>query len=140
MAKKKSNRLPPVATDFTNSWAKEVAQYDAFGAPGISFEEHQLPFTLASGSIDIYVSATLIYRGPGGDLEGILNYFPKGFPEIEAPGNFLVIVDPACRNKGIALKLLTEADLRWSINFQQQIYTTGGRALASAFLKARSSR
>ena len=86
------------------------------------------------------MSATLLYRGPSGDLRGILNFFPDGFPGIEAPGNFFVIVDPSYRGNGIAAELLAEADRRWSVNFHQQNYTTEGRALVVAFLKARDQR
>ena len=95
---------------------------------------------LPDGSIGDFLSATLLFRGPSGDLRGILNYFPYGAPGIEAPGNLLVIVDPDYRGNGIARELVAEADRRWCIDFYQQDYTTEGRATALAYLKARDQR
>jgi GNAT superfamily N-acetyltransferase len=106
----KTNQLPPVATSCVNSWDHEAHQYDASGEPGIEYNELRASISFPTGSSGVVVSETLLYRGPGGDLRGILNYFPDGCPGLEEPGSLLVIVHPSHRGSGIGKRLLAEAD------------------------------
>ena len=106
----KTNQLPPVATSCVNSWDHEARQYDASGEPGIEYNELRASISFPNGSSGVVVSETLLYRGPGGDLRGILNYFPDGCPGLEEPGSLLVIVHPSHRGSEIGKRLLAEAD------------------------------
>lgn len=136
-AKRESKGLPPVTVSHTRPWAYEVSLYAATGAPGINHEEYTVSIQLLPDSIRGRLCAALLHRDPSGDLRGILNFFPDGDPGKQAPGSFIVVVDPGYRGQGIGKGLLAEADRRWSLNFDEQNYTIEGRALAAAFLRGR---
>lgn len=135
MAKRSGSRLPPVRTETVQEWREIGNQYDECGPGGISCESYEVKLPLPDGSTGVAESKTLLHRGAEGDLRGVLNYFPDGFPGIEEPGNFLVVVRPDCRGQGIGTALVSEADRQWNLNFLQQTYSADGRALVSTYLR-----
>lgn len=74
----------------------------------------------------------LLYRGEDGELLGVLNHYPADYPPLERAGNFLVLVKPSARRRGIATLLLDELDTRYGLKAEQQAYSAPGRALVAA--------
>lgn len=76
----------------------------------------------------------LLWRDDRGALAGVLTYFAVSYYEkdgtlLDEAGNFTVLVRSDARRQGIATKLVAEADRRWKLNFDQQLYTPSGLAL-----------
>jgi GNAT superfamily N-acetyltransferase len=124
------------------SWTEQANQYPKAGTPGI---------TLFVGIVEIagitnregvkvgkmrYEIDSLLYRNSKGAVIGILQWFGEGAPdELQAPGDFNVLVHPRRQRRGIGLALMRDADRRWGpLNLHQQMFTPEGRALAEAFL------
>lgn len=96
-------------------WASQVVQYPP---PGIGYFAGEVP---GAPPVDC-----LLWRDEHGALCGVLNYFSLDYLPLERAGNFMVMVDPERRRRGIATALLAEAVSRWPINFEQQAYTRAG--------------
>jgi GNAT superfamily N-acetyltransferase len=78
----------------------------------------------------------LLYRSRKGTLIGILQYFAEDAPmDLEKAGNMNVFVHPRRQRRGIGLELVAEADRRWHINWDQQMYTPEGLALIERYLR-----
>lgn len=114
-----------VSRRWTLPWESQVGQYPARGPKGISYFAGVVP----EGTVDC-----LLYRDKSGKVRGILNYYATDFPPHERAGNVNVLVDPKWQRRGIASKLLSEAQRRWTINWEQQAYTEAGARLVQAFL------
>jgi GNAT superfamily N-acetyltransferase len=112
------------------SWGSQARQYARTGDPGIGYERHY-----ADGydrgprnPVDC-----LLMRDVHGDLVGILNHYPEDHAlGMERAGNINVWVRPDRQKRGIATRLVREAQKRWAVNAAQQRYTPEGlRLLAS---------
>lgn len=79
----------------------------------------------------------LLYRGEDGELLGVLNHYPADYPPLERAGNFLVLVKPSARRRGIGTLLLDELDTRYGLKAEQQAYSAPGRALVAHWLRSR---
>jgi GNAT superfamily N-acetyltransferase len=75
----------------------------------------------------------LLWRDDWGELRGILTYFPIDYPCGDKAGEFMAVVDPAYRRRGVATALLAEAVRRWQIDLTKQRYTREGAAFAKSF-------
>lgn len=111
-------------------WPQQVRCYPQFGSPGITY----FAGVRHDGVVDC-----LLWRDEDGRVGGILNHYPTDFPPFERAGNLCLWVAPGWQRRGIGRALLTEANRRWTIDFDQQLYTRGGLALASAYLAAQAS-
>jgi GNAT superfamily N-acetyltransferase len=118
------------------TWKSQVIQYPLRGPKGIS---------LFNAEIDAKEIHCLLYRDKNGKVRGILNHYPFNMPSrsnsaelIEKAGNVNVWTDPKFQRRGIATKLLADADERWNLNFAQQLYTAEGHALVVSYLENRS--
>jgi hypothetical protein len=67
------------------------------------------------------------------ELVGILNYFAWDFPPWEVAGNFTVFTRPDRYRRRIATALLDEARRRWTVDLDQQEYSTSGAAFATRY-------
>lgn len=63
-------------------------------------------------------------------VRGILEFFHLDQPGVAMAGEFRIAVDPCKQRRGIGTCLLLGAIKRWEIDFNAQIFTTAGRALA----------
>jgi GNAT superfamily N-acetyltransferase len=116
-----------VSSDLVYAWATQAPQYPPDGPPGISYFRGDV-------SPDVWVDC-LLWRDEDGTLRGILNRYPTDIPPWEAQGNFNLWVDPDWHRQGIGTALITEADRRWSLDFEQQRYTLEGAALVARYLE-----
>lgn len=119
--------LPQFVLDILMPWSSQVLQYDPTGEPGLSHFLGDMPGDLPP--VDC-----LLWRDDDGTLIGVLTYYSVDYYEsdgtlLDAAGNFTVLVHPDKRRQGIGRKLLSEAERRWKLNFDQQIYTPSGLAL-----------
>lgn len=105
----------------------QVCQYPKLGPPGLGYFK---------GVIDEskFVDA-LLWRDDMGLVRGILNHYPQDIFPHESKGNVNIFIDPAAKRTGIATRLLAEAVVRWNVDFDQQRFTTEGRAFMAAFLR-----
>jgi len=121
------NLTATIPDHFAHSWDSQVVQYPARGPRGISyFEAHPESH---EGIIDC-----LLFRDKSGKVRGILNHYPIDFPPLEQAGAVNIWVEPRWQRRGVAMKLLAEADRRWQIDFSKQRFTTGGVRLVEAYL------
>lgn len=107
------------------SWDSQGKQYPATGEPGISYFRGDVSDT-------VWVDC-LLYRDDDGTLRGVLNHYPVD-NDFERAGNFNLFVQPSHYRQGIGTALVTEADLRWDIDFAQQRYTPNGASLVAKYL------
>lgn len=112
---------------FILPWESQVHQYPETGDPGISYFRGDLT--------DGRWVDCLLWRDREGLLRGILNHYPVDVPPWERAGNFNIYVDPRFYRQGIGTELVTEADLRWSLDFEQQDYTPNGAKLVAKYLE-----
>lgn len=119
-------------------------QFPASGPLGLSHEHHEVRNYNAAGALVVSPVECLLWRNLGGELVGILYYYPDDAFEfdgsqLEAAGNVNVYIRSDWRGKGVGTKLGVEADKRWGpIDLAQQRYTTGGAALARAIERRRA--
>lgn len=114
---------------FPFTWESQLVQYPPTGEPGLGYFAGVMPHALDKPPVDC-----LLWRSDAGVVQGVLNYFPVDYPPWEKAGNITLIVDPARRHEGIALRLLTEAASRWEIDWAQQAYTEDGLLVVLRFL------
>lgn len=144
---------PSVPGEGLLTWESQERQYANNGPPGITHEEHRVEIgsgpilaldprddrvKVARGRYSTVVDC-LLYRSRKGTLVGILNHYRDDCYDVdgtllERAGNCNVWVHPRRRRRGIGTALVREAVRRWSIDFAQQQYTEGGRALAESVL------
>lgn len=117
------------------SWSSQAEQYPSTGPIGISYFAGEVPDHPPVDCLLFYAEAGLV---------GILNYYSVDYTidgtVIEHAGNFNVWTRPQFQRRGIATALITEADKRWTIDFEQQRYTPNGLAVAERYLAARLTR
>jgi GNAT superfamily N-acetyltransferase len=111
----------------TLPWESQARQYPKVGPPGISY--FRGVFSNETG----HYADCLLYRDKHGKLRGILNHYPHTVP-FEQQGNVNIWVEPRFQGKGIATKLLAEAEKRWQVNFDQQKYTSSGEQFIIKYL------
>lgn len=111
------------------TFESQVKQYPEDGPKGISYFAGEQP----EGIVDC-----LLYRDKSGKVRGILNHYPVDFPPHEKAGNLNVFVEARFQRKGIASKLLAEADKRWRIDWEQQNYTEAGAHLVKKYLERKA--
>ena len=102
----------------------QVWQYPKSGPKGISYYRGDLQGAFVD---------CLLYRDKSRKVRGILNHYPVDFIK-EKAGNVNIFVEPRFQHKGIASKLLAEAQRRWTIDLSRQHYTPVGAAFANAYL------
>lgn len=136
--------LPEATIDHTiYSWDSQVKQYEKVGKPGISLFVGEISVgRVQVDGIDImdalcnYVEC-LLYRNNKGHVIGILNYYRWGVEGFEDPGNVNIWVHPRRQRRGIGTALLAEAEKRFGpLNFEQQTYSTAGRALVTKYIQS----
>jgi GNAT superfamily N-acetyltransferase len=123
------NTIPDIFATGPYSFAVQVKQYPLLGTKGIGY------FAGDVGD-DMPPVDCLLYRDKSGKVRGILNHFPVRMG-LEQAGNVAVFIDPSFRRKGIATKLLDEANRRWSINLLQQKFTPLGGAFIKSYITKR---
>jgi GNAT superfamily N-acetyltransferase len=129
MKKVDSKKIEP-SLPFVYSWQSQAEQYPDTGEVGISYFKGDV-------GRDKWVDC-LLYRGEGGELMGILNYYPFDFPPYEVKGNVNIWVNPDFQRLGIGTKLVEEAMKRWEIDFEQFKYTPQGHKFVISFLKSKN--
>jgi len=113
------------------SWASQAMQYPTKGEPGFRHTvEHNRPD-------DGMPIDCLLYYAESGDLVGILNHYPVDIPPYEKAGNINLWVHPDAQRMGVGMRLVTEADRRWRIDFNRQQFTEAGAMLARRYLERR---
>lgn len=110
------------------SWASQAMQYPASDEPGFVYRREHTE--AVRHPVDC-----LLYYSEGGQLIGILNHYPEDIPPFEKAGNVNLWVHPDAQRMGIGMKLLAEADRRWTIDFNQQQFTLAGAALTRRYLE-----
>ena len=93
-------------------WSANVVQFEDHGPKGISH---------VHGSCEGMDVDALLFRDKAGKIRGILHYDADRVHE-EAAGNVTVFEIERLRRKGIATKLVREAEQRWPVNFDAQDY------------------
>jgi GNAT superfamily N-acetyltransferase len=116
--------LPPFL-----AWEQQAPQYDIpenphHGTPGLHF--WQVPKNLCGG-VTIFC---LLHYGDDGQLDAIMNYYPKGTP-LDEPGDFLILVRPDRQRQRIGTAVLGEAIRRWNVRLDDQCVTPAGEAFLS---------
>jgi len=140
------------------TWESQVRQYPKVGPHGFHYERFAI--TIGTGPVlgrdltgairvgkGTYHSEVdcILYRNRKGHLVGVLNHYPNDEHELngmilERAGNVNVFVRPNRRRRGIGRRLVHEAMRRWPIDWSQQAYTEGGRALVAAVLAEETAR
>lgn len=114
------------------SWGSQACQYAQHGPPGLGHERHALDARGNEVALDDRAATMLVdcllMRDVHGELVGILNHY-TGESELEKTGNINVWVRPDRQRRGIATRLLREAQARWDVDWRTQRYTTDGLAL-----------
>lgn len=113
---------------FRDFWNATTAQFPKSGPKGISYLE---------GVVDEFRIDALLYRDKVGKIRGVLFHFPMDVGD-ERAGNVTITVDERFRRRGIGMRLLEEADRRWTLNFDQQDMLPDGRALVLAYFAKRN--
>lgn len=121
----------------THTWTSQAVQYER--RTDIPVEPGLVHWTVPRDEAPVPIECLLAYTEDP-QLVGILNYYPEGSPFGERPGDFLVLVHPAHRRKGLGTLLIAAADARWHLNLEEQAYTPEGEALADAYLALRHKR
>lgn len=114
--------VPTVEPAPRSFWCIASSQYPQTGRPGFTVGDH-----------------TLLYYDVTHRLRGVFIYYPQGLyrksgcvsMQLEAPGNFCVLVDPYCQRQGIGTSLVLEAIARWNVRYDKQVYTPAGARLAA---------
>lgn len=106
-------------------WDAQAGRYPPTGEPGIHLEQH-----MAHGAI----VDCLLYRGPDGDLRGILNHFALG-TLFQKPGSCNLWVHPEHQRQGIASALLRDAWHRWRLVYENQDWTREGDSWLSGLIE-----
>jgi GNAT superfamily N-acetyltransferase len=106
------------------SWESQEMQYPDSGPEGITYFAGEVP--------DAPPVDCLLYRNRFGKLIGILNHYSVDYPPWEKAGNFAVWIHPAYRRQGIATSLFEEAERRWNVRLDGQLYSIAGAQWANA--------
>ena len=110
-------RSPLVASRQILEWSTQQWQYPPIGRPGLSY----FPGVTPLGTIDC-----LLWRNEAGELIGILNHYPFRTAEGQEPGSINIWVHPEWQRRGVATRLIEEADRRWQLDFNAQSLTPAG--------------
>ena len=110
------------------TWESQACQYAPKGEPGIGYELHHANEYDAPPGAPV---DCLLMRDRRGDLVGILNHYPTT-SDLEEAGNVNIWVRPDRQKRGIASRLVREAQSRWEINFLQQRYSPAGLKLLAS--------
>jgi predicted acetyltransferase len=78
----------------------------------------------------------LLYFGDDNKLQGVLNYYPFGFPPYQKKGSVNLEVRKDKRRQGIATALLKEGMSRFKINLKKQDYTPVGKKFIKNYLQS----
>jgi len=111
-------------------WETQAPQYASVhpDEPGIVY------FQGTEEGVDNWVDCLLMFD-ENLELVGILNMFNFDFPPWEVAGNVTMFVRPDRYRRGIASALMDEARRRWTVDFDQQEYTTSGAAFATRYVQ-----
>ena len=124
-----SGWTPEMILGLVYSWESQARQYAEHGDPGVGYERHYAGPNDREGEgppVDCQ-----LMRDQHGDLVGILNHYPTS-SVLEEAGNVNVWVRPDRQKRGIASRLVREAQSRWEINFLQQRYSPAGLKLLAS--------
>ena len=121
---------PLSVTSQIADWDSQAHQYPPTGEPGLGYFAGQTP----QGVIDC-----LLWRSSTGELVGILNHYPFLTPEGQEPGTVNLWVKPGWQRRGIGRRLARAAAERWSLDMNQQRYTSEGAAAAQKWYALRQA-
>jgi hypothetical protein len=123
-----SDLREPTVEDLSWAWQSQADQYPATDSPGFHFATEQY---------NGYPIEYLLSYGEDKRLQGILNHYPKGYPELEKPGAMNMWVDPAKQRQGIGTSLLREFETHHgTIDWSVQSFSPSGRAMSEAYLRS----
>lgn len=126
------DRSRVIPDDGMLTWESQVSQYPARGVPGISYFRGYDSTHPERHHVDC-----LLFRGPDGKLQGVLNYYAVDMPPWEKAGNMNMWVRPDKRRRGIGTRLLDEARRRWPFNLAQQRFSESGVHFMESYLEGR---
>lgn len=112
------------------SFESQVKQYPLEGEPNTI----ELYLGVQEG-FDVPINC-LLFRDEVGEVRGILNHYPIDYPPFERAGNVNVFVDPTFRRRGVAIRLIQEAEDRFGpLDLEQQRLTREGYELVKSIIR-----